>query len=343
MSMEAIISPASVRLRKTADHALDLAPGLLLAGVIAAAATYLSEHHGGPAMLFALLIGMAFNHLSENEKMAAGIAAASQFVLRLGVALLGVRITFAEIGGLGAQTFALVIAGVAVALIAGTLVARLFGLPRDHAILSAGAVAICGASAALAIASVLPRKAESERNTILTVAGVTTLSTVAMVLYPVIASAIGLDDKKAGVFIGATVHDVAQVIGAGYTVSDAAGETGAVVKLLRVSCLLPVIVILGMIFRGSHDPNAKKPPLIPWFLLAFAGLVALNSLGVIKGPARESFSALSQWALLTAVSALGVKTSLRAFAAVGPKPLLALTAQTALLAVFILAALWFMQ
>ena len=163
-------------------------------------------------MLFALLIGMAFHFLSAEPKRQSGINTSSREILRIGVALLGARITFVEITTLGLQTALLVVAAVISTIVLGFLLARILGLTRAHAVLSAGAVSICGASAALAIASVLPTNRDLEANTILTVAGVSTLSTVAMMIYPLVVEGLSYDDIKSGIFIGATIHDVAPVV-----------------------------------------------------------------------------------------------------------------------------------
>ena len=170
----------------------------------------------------------------------AGIEFASRSILRLGVALLGVRITFAEIASLGLAPVATVIVGVATTILVGLFLSRRLGLTPMFGVLSGGSVAICGASAALAIASVLPHDRDRERDTILTVVLVTALSTLAMILYPVFATSIGLDHRLAGVFIGGTIHDVAQVVGAGYMISPETGDIATYVKLLRVAMLLPV-------------------------------------------------------------------------------------------------------
>ncbi len=317
-----------------------IAPGMALAAVIALAAQYLAEHYGGPAMLFALLIGMAFNGLAATEQAEPGIAFSAKTVLRLGVALLGVRITLGEIADLGLMTIALIVSGVTITILLGGVLGRAFGLTRDHAILSAGAVAICGASAALAIAAVLPRHGNAERNCILTVIGVTTLSTLAMMAYPLLPALLGYGDTQAGIFLGATIHDVAQVVGAGYTISPEAGETATVVKLLRVACLTPAVLLIGLAFRAqTKESGLKRPPLVPWFLAAFLILAALNSTGLLPVLVKTGVSEVSQWALLTAVAALGVRTSLRELAAVGPRPLLAMVAQTLLLALFVLACM----
>ena len=173
---------------RTIDALRAAMPGLLLSATIALAVRFVSDRLGGPAMLYALLFGMAFNFLTEDERFASGIRLASRNILRIGVALLGLRITTGEVMELGWPVVVLIVASVVATVLIGGLIGRAFGLKGDQSILSAGAVAICGASAALAIASVLPSHKDHERNTILTVAGVTALSTIAMVVYPVMVT-----------------------------------------------------------------------------------------------------------------------------------------------------------
>jgi len=314
-------------------------PGLTLSATIALAASYLSEHYGGPAMLFALLLGIAFNYLAESTTTGPGIRFSSRNILRFGIALLGARITWGEVENLGLETVGMVVGGVVITLTIGTIIARMLKLPRDFAILSAGAVAICGASAALAISSVLAHNDESERNTITTVIGVTTLSTLAMMVYPLLATWLEFDDKAAGIFIGATVHDVAQVVGAGYTISTEAGDTSTIVKLLRVSCLLPAVVAIGLATRRSRTTSTQSVPLLPMFLVAFVVLVAANSFGFIGPDIAAALGTISRWCLLCAVSALGIRTSIGSLAVVGPRPLIAMVLQTVLLAAFVIIAL----
>ena len=165
-----------------------VAPGLFLCSVVAAAARFLSEHYGAPQMLFALLLGMALHFLMDDPRSATGIDFAARSVLRLGVALLGVRITFDQVGHLGGSAVLWMAGGVALTIGFGALAVRLTGQSTRFGILSGGAVAICGASAAMAIAAVLPRDARSERDTILVVVTVTALSTLAMIVYPMITA-----------------------------------------------------------------------------------------------------------------------------------------------------------
>ena len=294
-------------------------------------------------MLYALLFGMAFNFLIEDERFASGIRFASRNILRIGVALLGLRITTGEVTELGWPVVALIVASVAATILIGGLIGRVFGLKGDQSVLSAGAVGICGASAALAIASVLPTRKDSERNMILTVAGVTALSTAAMVVYPVFVTYLGYDNATAGIFLGATIHDVAQVVGAGYIISDESGEISTLVKLIRVACLVPVVISISLITRRGRSAAAGNVPLLPGFLVAFIALVIVNSLGWVPVQAHNVLTPVSSWCLLTAGAALGVKTSLKAIADVGPAPITVMVIQTVFLAVIVMGGIAFIR
>ena len=197
--------------------------GILVSVVVAVAAMSLAEHYHVSAMLFALLLGMAMNFLSTEGRCVPGIQFSASTLLRIGVALLGVRITLGQITALGAMPIAMAVLSVALTIGFGVGLARLMGYRNRFGVLTGGAVAICGASAAMAIAAVIPVHADDnlkERATIFTVIGVSTLSTLAMVLYPMIVTALGLGSQQAGIFLGGTIHDVAQVVGAGYGMSQ---------------------------------------------------------------------------------------------------------------------------
>jgi len=324
---------------RTIDTLRDAMPGLLLSATIALAVRFVSDRLGGPAMLYALLFGMAFNFLTEDERFARGIRFASRNILRFGVALLGLRVTTGDVMDLGWPVVALIVVSVVATILIGGLIGRVFGLNSDQSILSAGAVAICGASAALAIASVLPSHKDHERNTILTVAGVTALSTVAMVFYPVFVTYLQYDNATAGIFLGATIHDVAQVVGAGYMISDQTGEISTLVKLIRVACLVPVVITISLLMHRRRSPESQKEPLLPWFLVAFVALVIVNSLGWVPAEAHTVLTPISSWCLLTAVAALGVKTSLKALTDVGPAPIGVMLLQTVFLALFVIGGI----
>jgi len=317
-----------------------LGPGLIASLVIAAAAASLADHYAGPVMLFALLLGMAMNFLSEVDRCRAGIAFASRTVLRFGVALLGFRITLGEIAALGWQPIALVIVLVTLTFLASIAVARWMGFNPQFGLLSGGATGICGASAAMAISAALPPHPLKERATLFTIIGVSTLSAIAMILYPAIARLLGLDDLHAGIFIGATIHDVAQVVGAGYAISPEAGDTATVVKLMRVAMLLPVIVATGLLFRAKSSGEGKAPPILPWFLAVFLAMVVLNSLLPVPTFVQEAGNAVSRWCLVAAIAALGVKTHFSDIVAVGWKPVLLMLLEAMFIAALALFAIW---
>jgi uncharacterized integral membrane protein (TIGR00698 family) len=314
-----------------------VAPGLAATLVVALAATYLSEHYRAPVMIFALLIGMALNPISEDARYAPGIAFSARTLLRVSVALLGLRITFEQVGALGLSTLLMVVTVVPLVIGFGWLLARWLKLDARFGVLSGGSVAICGASAALAIATAWPRK-DSERDTVVVIAGVATLSTAAMIGYPAIASALDLLDLQTGRFLGGSIHDVAQVVGAGYSVSQLAGDTATVVKLMRVAMLLPVVFLISfLVSRRLRETAADgKVTLVPWFLVAFVVLAAANGFGVVPEQAAEVLVEVSRWLLVVSVAALGMKTSARDIMKVGRAALIVMVAETVFMAAFVL-------
>jgi uncharacterized integral membrane protein (TIGR00698 family) len=313
-------------------------PGLLVAGTIALASTWLAQHYTAPVMLFALLFGMAFHFLHEEGRCVPGIEFSSKAILRTGVALLGARITVEQMLALGAVPIVMVVVGVASTLLVGFAASRALGLSRSFGVLSGGAVGICGASAAMAIAVAWPRK-DSERDTVVVIACITTYSTVAMVLYPALISHLHWDALQTGRFLGGSIHDVAQVVAAGYATSPQAGDSATIVKLMRVTMLLPVVLIVTLLAaRGSngHEPAQKKVALLPGFLIAFVVLAALNGFSLVATPLAAGLTEASKWLLVISVAALGMKTSLRDMMAVGTTAIALIAAETIFLALLVL-------
>lgn len=324
-----------------------LAPGSALACVVALAATFVTQLHGGPQMLYALFFGVALNYLSDEPRTKAGIDFCSRHVLRLGVGLLGARITAEQIAGLGWFTALTVIAAVVTTITCGLLLAKRLGMTRAQGVLSGGAVAICGASAALAISAVLPRDKQGDRFTLMVVITVTVLSTVAMVLYPLVARAMDLSPELAGLFIGGTIHDVAQVVGAGFTLGPATGDIATIVKLFRVAMLAVVVVAVSLAFKTAREhaaaasPHAApgKQPLVPWFLWLFVLLVAVNSAGALSAPLQQGMGWVSRACLVVAISALGMKTSFMQLAKAGWRPIALILVETLWMAALVLGVI----
>lgn len=318
-------------------------PGLLACVTVGLAAGFLSDHYGGPTMLYALLLGIAFNFLYESERTQPGIELSVKSVLRIGVALLGFRMSLAAVVALGWPPVLLVVGSVIATICFGAFCARFIQRDSRFGLLTGGAVAICGASAALAISALSPKTPQHERDTLFTVIAVTAMSTLAMVIYPLFAAFLDLSDAASGIFFGATIHDVAQVVGAGYSVSAEAGDTATVIKLLRVAMLLPVVLVLSVwMRRQSVDLDGSATPLpIPWFVFSFALFVALNSSGWLPTSLTELLVEISRICIVTAVAALGMKTSLGQLVKIGPKPVLLIVAETLFLAALVSVALPF--
>ena len=312
--------------------------------MVAAAAAFLAEHYRAPLMLLALLLGMSMNFLATQSACKPGIDLAARGVLRVGVALLGVRITFEQIAQLGWAPLLAVVASVIVTILVSTAAARLLGFNKLFGFLTGGATAICGASAALALSAALPAHPGKERATTFTVIGVSTLSTLAMVLYPMLSHLTGLSPVAAGVFLGGSIHEVAQVVGAAYSMSRETGDVATVVKLMRVAMLLPVIVCAAMIARGQGDSNAgPRPPLLPWFAVAFLIVAAVNSVGWV-GEGLQSFgNELSRGCLAIAMSAIGMNTQLKDVVAVGVKPIALMIGEALFLAALVLFLSWWLH
>lgn len=328
------------------NHCEVLWPGLAMSAVVAVAALFLAAHYGAPVMLFALLLGMAVNFLSEDGRCKPGIEWVARQVLRWGVALLGLKITMGQVQAMGWQPVAMVVVAVAATIGFGIVMARSMGFQTFFGLLSGGAVGICGASAALAIAAAFPQHPQKDRATLFVVISVSTLSTVAMVIYPMLVQWVELTPEQAGFFLGGTIHDVAQVVGAGYSMGPHIGDVATVVKLMRVAMLVPVIVVAGWLTRthqmkqlqtdSAGQPSAQRPPLLPWFAVVFVCLVVFNSLWPLPQVLLNTGNDLSKMFLVGAMAAIGMKTRLKDILSVGWKPVAVMILETLFLGVLVL-------
>ncbi|MPZ12003.1 MAG: putative sulfate exporter family transporter [Kiloniellaceae bacterium] len=311
-----------------------IAPGLLVVLTVSAAAEFVSVTYGGPVMLIALLLGMSLNFLSQSPECIAGIQFASKTALRIGVALLGLRIAADDVMALGLDALIVVSLAVILTIFTGIGLSRIIGRGSRFGVLIGGATAICGASAALAISAALPNGPGRERETSFVVVAVTTLSTMAMVIYPALLKALDFTDQDIGLLLGATIHDVAQVVGAGYSVSERAGDAATIVKLFRVSLLVPTIVFVT-IFFGDRRPQTKRQllPLPPLFVVGFGVLAIANSLALVPPVVSMPLQELSRSLLVLAVSAIGISTSVQDILKVGFQPVFVAFGSTVMLLV----------
>lgn len=318
--------------------ARSLFPGVIASVTVAIAAVFLNEHYGAPAMLFALLLGLSFKFLSEAGPCVEGIVLSSTTILRVGVALLGFRITTEQMMALGPWTIVSIAASVAVIIGIGMLLAWILKLDWRLGILTGGAVGICGAAAALTIAALLPRNEETSRWTLFTVVGVTALSTVAMIFYPIISTMLDLSAQDAGFFFGATIHDVAQVMGAGYAVSGETGDTAALIKMMRVTMLVPVVIACAFLIKQPTNGSGGFRNPLPWFVVLFGAFVGINSLGFVPASLAEHFSTASRWCLIIGIAAMGMRTSFKDVLNIGGRAIALICIETIALAALVLGS-----
>lgn len=272
-------------------------------------------------MLLALLFGIALNLFGREAVTAPGIAFSGKTVLKIGVVCLGARIGLGDLAEIGVLPLFAVAAAVVPTIVAGVLLARWLGLSAERGFLTGGATSIGGASAALAILAAIPDRPGKGCDTVFTIVAVTAASTVAMVLYPILANALGLDDTAAGYLIGATIHDVAQVVAAGFSISEEAGEKATLTNLFRVALLIPMVLAASTLFASSGR-SWRSGLIPPPMLLGFAALAALNSFGLLPSAMTEVLTTLWRFLLVVAVAVIGVRTGLSEIRKVGPRSVL---------------------
>jgi uncharacterized integral membrane protein (TIGR00698 family) len=327
-----------------------LAPGFMLSSLVAiiavVGAPWVARVITIPAMVLALLIGIALNAVAARPVFQPGLVFCVKTLLRWAVALLGLRIALGDIAALGLWTGIVVVVSMVVTIAAGFMAARVLGLPSPYGALAGVGTAVCGASATLATSAVLPDYSGKDADVVFVVVAVNALATLAMVLYPPLDAALGFDGQTTGVMLGATIHDVAQVVGAGYAVSDLAGNTAVIVKLFRVFLLLPVVLAVGWWFarRGAAARAAKVP--VPVFAFVFLALCILNSLLPSIAPVAPLYAKIkaalveaSTDGLLIAIGALGLGTSVSAIGTLGWRHIATVGATTLVILVVATAGL----
>ena len=301
-------------------------PGLTVVLLGTLAAGFLSDRYGAPLTLMALLIGLALNFLSEDKRLSPGLGFASKSLLRWGIVLVGVRVTFGQIVALGPEALIAVMGIVAITIATGILMARWLGFDTAFGTLAGGSVAICGASAAMALATTLGEKRAGQAQLTLVLVVISAMSATAMVVYPIIAHLLHLSDYRAGFLLGAAIHDVAQSLGAGYSYSAEAGQIATIVKLTRVALLAPVLALVAAFLpRGEAGRGSA---VVPWFVAGFFLLAGINSLGVIPHGLAMNAEKLASGFLAAAVTATGMRSPLPQLLTTGIRPIIIILAAT---------------
>jgi uncharacterized integral membrane protein (TIGR00698 family) len=313
------------------------APGVAIAVTVAFAAKFLEQTGVAPALIVALILGLLLSGVIGSAA-APGVDFAGKHILALGVALLGARLTLNDIAALGVAPALVMLAAMAATLAASWFFAKALGLDRHVAVVAGCATAVCGASAAIAAASVMPKKAGSEVDTALVIIAVTIVSAIALIVYPPVVAWLQLPPGESGVILGGSIHNVPQAVAAGYTLSDAVGNTATLTKLFRVALLGPIVVAIAFAFGTSQQGSGPKLG-VPWFIIAFAALIIIGSFVTMPAALKNALNSASTWFLLIAIAGIGLKTSLPAIRKVGPRVLLLILANSAvILAVLGIAA-----
>lgn len=312
-------------------------PGLLLAGGVAVAAMALAtvpwlQAHGISALTLAIVLGIALGNSVYPRlapRAAAGVGFSKQWLLRAGIVLYGLRLTFQDIGQVGVAGVlidALVLASTfGLAWWAGT---RWFGIDRTSALLIGAGSAICGAAAVMAAEPVVRGRAEQVT---VAVSTVVVFGTLGMFLYPALYQlnlahgVLPMSEAFYGVFTGSTVHEVAQVVAAGRAVSEGAADTAVIAKMVRVMMLAPFLIALSLLLArgGSAQPGAARAKIVvPWFAFGFVAVAGFNSLHLLPASWVAVAIEVDTVLLAMAMAALGLTTHVSALRQAGMKPLL---------------------
>jgi uncharacterized integral membrane protein (TIGR00698 family) len=303
-------------------------PGLTLAALLATAGFALAEApwvkgtlHVS-ALLLVILLGIAWKSLLPVPAAALpGVTLAQRPLLRWAVAGLGFRLSIGELWAIGAPALAVVVVSTGAALFGGWWIARRLGVGEKLGLLLGVGGAVCGASAVVAAESVVQGE---KQDAAVAVGVITLLGTIGIVVYPLIGHALHLTPLVYGVWDGASLHEMAQVVAAGFGVSDEAARVATVVKLARIALLAPIVLYLGWSLRHQHRAagRAHVAP-VPWFLVVFVLCAAANSLHVLPAPVTDQVRRVDLWLLCVGMAGVGLQAGFSDLRSAGLKPIAA--------------------
>ena len=305
------------------------ASGIILATIIAATAYLINELLPidllGSALI-ALLLGMALNPLiSKYDRFEVGINWTSKYVLRLGIILAGMSLSFLQVVEAGKYALVLLLFTLITAFGVGYLCQKIFKMDWKLASLLSISTAICGGTA---VATLGPTINAKNRDIAYAISATFIFDMITVIAFPIIGRMIGLSDTGYGLWVGTAVNDTSSVVAAGYAFSDAAGVLATVVKLTRTLFIVPIVLIFSWINAKKEATldNRVKVNIIkifPWFILGFIAMVAVRSTGLVPDMMVNQIAVLSKFFLAMALASIGLKTSLKEVTGVGVKPMIA--------------------
>lgn len=303
-------------------------PGVVLVAMIASVAFSARNLPGlmtFSPMILAVVVGIVFSNVvgtSVNTK--SGIAFSQRRLLRLAIVLLGFQLTLGQVASIGIAGIGIVVATLVSTFLFTVIMGPVIGVDRKLTELIAAGTSICGASAIVATNIVTDARDE---DVAYAVASITLFGTIAMLAYPLLAPLLNLDQWAFGLWAGTSIHEVAQVIGAGFQNGVQSGETATIAKLARVALLAPMVVALGFLARHNVEGKKCARAPTPWFVVAFAAIVALNSVVDVPAGIRSTIGLVTTALLTMGLAAMGLQADISEIRSRGLRPLvLALTA-----------------
>ncbi len=330
-------------LRQARGGVVTVLPGLLLTAGVAGLAFELRALPGVAMlspMILATLIGMTLHNVFGTPAWAKpGVAFSLKRVLRLGIILLGLQLMASQVVQVGLAGVGVIAATLVATFVFTNWLGRVMGVdPRLTELIGAG-TSICGASAVIATNTVTRG---SDEDVAYAVACVTVFGSFSMLLYPLLPGLLHLSPAAFGLWSGASIHEIAQVVAAAFQDGAHAGEVGTVAKLTRVMMLAPVVFTLGFLAvrRAAHSADksaSRAAPPMPWFVLGFIGMVIFNSVATIPAEPKAWITAGTTFMLSMALAAMGIETDFRKLRAEGLKPMLLAAAAWIFITIFALA------
>lgn len=304
------------------DRFAAVSPGLALVAAMASSAWVVST---GLGTLSPLVVGLVLGVVVANlggvpERCEPGIRVAARSLLRIGIVLLGLRLSIGDLAGLGPDGLVVVAAVVVVTFWGTQWIGRRLGVSHDLALLIATGYSICGASAIVAMDGVVGAE---EEEVAYAVSLVTLCGTLSIAVLPAIAAQVGVDGVRYGTWVGAAVHDVGQVVATASYGGDEALAAATVVKLTRVILLAPLVALIALRLRrpSGSGTGSERPPVLPVFVVGFLLAVVVRSTGVLPDGAIGAASVFEKTLLTLALAALGAGVDLRRLRALGGRPL----------------------
>ncbi|MWD28787.1 putative sulfate exporter family transporter [Aquicoccus sp. SCR17] len=316
-------SQASGGLGRITQWMRPLLPGLALTLGLALVAMGVQRLSGIAALsplVVAMVLGMVIrNTFGPIPAAAPGITFSLKKILRFAIILLGLQLTLMQLVAVGGGGLLAIVATLGLTFVFTKLVGRAMGVERKLTELIAAGTSVCGASAVLATNTVTRG---SDEDVAYAIACVTVFGSLSMLAFPALAPLLGLGADSYGLWVGASIHEVAQVVGAAFQGGEAAGQTGTVAKLARVILLAPLVLSLGLWAarrQGGDGPAGRAP--MPWFVLGFIAMVGVNSALPIPEPLHGALVWLTAFLLTAALAAMGLETDIRKLRAKGARPL----------------------